>query len=191
MRSLRVHRAIIPRFATPYLCANDQIHAQLHRDIKKELAEQIGLGPDLTKRKRFETKAKNRKGADEEMVARALYNAVTRMKAPTVGAAYVRCGYLSREALKGSFDTNLIQQELQSIQVDLDQQVVANTQIDADMAERCTQIIATRNEEGRDLKRSVGISLQDQAMVLHDACEGPTKFYLEVALRLEVGFGLL
>ena len=57
LRSLCVHRCIIPRHATPFLCANDQIHAQLYRDIKKELANQIGLSAGLTKRVRFETKS--------------------------------------------------------------------------------------------------------------------------------------
>ena len=82
---------------------NDQIHHLLHRWIREDLAEQVGLGADLCARPRgsqadgYQTKAGLRRGPDVVMVARAFFKAIGKVTTQQVCAAYVRLGYLGRK----------------------------------------------------------------------------------------------
>ena len=60
----------MPRHGTPMLMANDQLHHLLHRWIREDLAEQVGLGSDLGSRPR---------GPDVVMIARAFFRAIGKL----------------------------------------------------------------------------------------------------------------
>jgi len=85
LRKLKVHRCIIPRHGTPVLCVNDQLHGWVHREIKADLSEQVGLGQDLCSRPKgraarpFFTAGGSRRGPDEIMMARALFRVASRL----------------------------------------------------------------------------------------------------------------
>ena len=68
-QELSVWRSLVPRHSTPDLCVNDHIHQEIHRQVKRDLEEQIGLGRDLRTRLRGPARKTPKgciRGPDEE-----------------------------------------------------------------------------------------------------------------------------
>ena len=99
----KLWRCMIPHHGTPLLMPNDQLHHLLHRWIREDLAEQVGLGADLSARPRgsqgdaYQSKGGLRRGPDIVMVARAFFKAIGQLTTQQISAAFVRLGYLGRQ----------------------------------------------------------------------------------------------
>jgi len=108
LQKIGVRRALTPKKGNPNYGVNDQIHKNLHRDIRTEIFKRIGLQRKAQKRPRgaalkpggkHVTPAGMRRGPTAYQFADAVNTVFQSFDALVSDAAFVACGWLTRADL--------------------------------------------------------------------------------------------